>query len=197
MSSGGLDSSLLLLMLAMEGHDLFPLHIDYGHLAEQREWAACQAICKHLHMREPVKLDVSGIRIIPSGLTNSSLHIEKNAFLPTRNLIFATLGAAYCYSISARVVAMGLLANPIFPDQTPEFVKAAEACISTALGTSIKIMTPFISLDKRETLKLAQKYKLPLEITYYCHSGNEEPCGVCVSCKERIAAEQPLNTHTQ
>jgi len=193
MASGGLDSSLLMLMLKKEGHDLFPVHVDYGHLAEDREWFACQNVCRYLAVKEPVRIDLSGIRLIPSGLTNSALDIEKDAFLPTRNLLFIVIGAAYAYTVSSQTVAAGILANPIFPDQTPEFVKAAETCISVALGRRISVLTPFISLDKRDILRLAQKHGLPLDITYFCHMGKAKPCGVCISCKERIAAENSLS----
>ena len=87
---------------------------------------------------------------------------------------------------------MGIVANPIFPDQTEGFFQKAQACISSALGAETTIMTPLISLDKREVLKLAKARGLPFELTYYCHSGKAQPCGVCISCKERIAAEKML-----
>lgn len=194
LSSGGLDSSLLMLLMKKEGHDIVPVHIDYGHLAEEREWQSCQRIAKHLVLPSPVKMNASGLALLPSGLVNSSLHIEKDAFLPTRNLLFAVMGAAYGYSISANAVALGILANPIFPDQTKEFIDLAEKCIVKALGRNIRLLTPFIALDKREIIKLARKYELPFNLTYYCHSGSEQPCGICISCKERIAAERYLQS---
>ena len=60
--------------------------------------------------------------MIPSGITDASLDIEKEAFLPGRNLMLLTLGAAYGYVRSAHVVAIGLLSSSIFPDQTSKFV---------------------------------------------------------------------------
>lgn len=194
LSSGGVDSTVLMFLTKKEGHDVYPVHIDYGQLAEEREWVASRSVCKYLAVSDPVRIDVSGIRLVPSGLTDRNLDVVKHAFLPTRNLLFVTLGAAYAYSILADAVAIGILANPIFPDQTPEFIRSAESCISTALGRRIRILAPFISLDKRETLKLAEKYGLPIESTYYCHSGGKDPCGLCISCKERITAEESLRS---
>jgi 7-cyano-7-deazaguanine synthase len=141
---------------------------------------------------EPVTMGLSGTERIPSGLVHSNLDIEKDAFFPTRNLLFTVLGSSYAYSISSKVVALGILANPIFPDQTSDFFKKAEICVSAALGVDMKVLTPLITLDKRETLKLAHKHGLPLELTYFCHSGSDQPCGKCISCKERIAAEKML-----
>ena len=192
LSSGGIDSSVMLRLLKKEDCRIFPLFVDYGQLAAKAEWEACQKICKYLDL-EPSRIDVSGFgHLIISGLTNRNLDIEKDAFLPTRNLLFLTVGAAYGYLKAAHVIAIGLLSNPIFPDQTVEFVQEAQGAITKALGVDISILTPLISLNKFDTLLLARKYGLPLSDTYSCHSGNKEPCGHCISCRERMAAEKWL-----
>jgi len=193
LASGGVDSSLMMLLLKKDGHKILPLFIDYGQLAREKEWVSCQDLCHFLGL-EPFRMDISGFgKSIPSGITDSGLNIEKNAFLPTRNLLFLTLGAAYAHVKSANVIAIGILSNPIFPDQTTDFIRAAQNSISTALGTNTIILAPLISLDKRDTLKLARKYGLPLDLTSSCHSSSKEPCGHCVSCKERLAAEAYLS----
>jgi len=138
-------------------------------------------------------MDVQGFgKSIPSGITNRDCDVEKDAFLPTRNLLLLTLGAAYGYVKAAHVVAISLLSNPIFPDQTKDFVQEAQKTISKALGVDVTILAPLISLDKSDTLRLARKYGLPVEDTYSCHLGGEKPCGRCISCQERIAAEKCL-----
>ena len=192
MMSGGVDSAMLAGLLKKQGHEILPVHVNYGQLAEEMEWSSCVRACDYLKVPEPVRIDLSGMKAIPSGLTDKSLDVEKAAFLPTRNLVFLVAGAAYAYSRSVNVVAIGLLANPIFPDQTPDFVKSAEACLTETLGTKVRVLAPFITLDKRDILKLAQKESFPLNLCYYCHSGGNVPCGVCISCKERIAAEESL-----
>ena len=196
LSSGGVDSSLLMFLLKKEGHDIYPIHINYGQIAEKKEWNACQKICKYLNLEKPTRFNLTDIKKIPSSLTNENLDIEKNAFLPNRNLLFLVLGSAYAFSINTYVVAIGIIANPIFPDQTKEFVNTTENCITISLGKKLKILAPFISLDKREILNLAIKHKLPIELTYYCHSGKTKPCGKCISCKERIAAEKAIKFRT-
>lgn len=193
LASGGVDSSVMMFLLKKEDHELLPLFIDYGQLARKREWEACQNFCQYLGLK-PHRMDISKFgKSIPSGITNSSLDIEKDAFLPTRNLLFLTLGASYGYAKSAYIVAIGLLSNPIFPDQTVEFVQISQKSISTALGADIRILTPLISLNKTDIFGLARKYGLPLDLTYSCHSGSEKPCGVCISCKERMVAEEYLS----
>ena len=192
LASGGIDSSVMMLLLEREGHELLPLFIDYGQLAREKEWMACQSVCQFLGLK-PHRMDISGFgKTIPSGITNDKFDVEKDAFLPTRNLLFLTLGAAYGYVKFASVVAIGLLSNPIFPDQTEKFIQAAQESISASLGVDITILAPSISLDKLDTIRLARKYGLPLDLTYSCHMGEDEPCGKCISCKETIAAERQL-----
>ena len=193
LSSGGVDSSVMMLMLKKKNYRLFPLFIDYGQRSARAEWEACRRVCQFMDL-QPERMDIQGFgHVIPSGLTRLNLDIEKAAFVPTRNLLFLTLGAAYGFAVTAYVIAIGVLANPIFPDQTAEFVEKAQSVISTALGINITILAPLISLNKIDTLRLARKHGLPIEFTYSCHSGSKNRCGHCISCKERIAAEKVLS----
>lgn len=193
LSSGGIDSSVMMQLLKKRDCRLFPLFIDYGQLAASAEWEACQRICQYLDLK-PNRMNVSGFgKLIPSGLTNQDLDVESQAFLPTRNLLLLTLGAAFGYTKSAYVIAIGLLSNPIFPDQTKEFIQEAQRTISKSLDIDISILSPLISLNKFDTIILARKYGLPLEYVYSCHLGTKQPCGRCISCKERIAAEKGLS----
>lgn len=192
LSSGGVDSSLTMLLLKKKDCSVFPLFVNYGQLSAEYEWNACQRVCEFLGLK-PDRMDVQGVgKLIPSGITNRDCDIENESFLPTRNLLFLTLGAAYGYVKAAHVIAIGLLSNPIFPDQTRDFIQEAQKTISKALGIDVTILAPLISLDKSDTLRLARKHGLPVEYTYSCHSGTQKPCGRCISCKERIAAERCL-----
>jgi len=180
-------------MLKRQGAEIRPLFIDYGQLAGSLEWQAVQMVCKHLDIGPPVRMDVSGFgKLIPSGLTDRRLDVKKKAFLPTRNLLFLSLSAAYAYSNDIYFVAIGLLSDSIFPDQTKDFISCAQKTISQALGENLKILTPLINLNKLDTIRLAEKYFLPLKITYSCHLGGKQPCGRCISCQERTVALEHL-----
>jgi len=188
LASGGIDSALMIGRFLKEGHDVYPLHINYNQLAESLEWEACQKVCEKFSLI-PHKMDIPGFGQLPSGLTDKEFDVYEDAFLPTRNLTFLVLGSAYAYTKDSDVIAIGLVSNPIFPDQKKVFIEKTEVCISSALDRKIHILTPLIDLNKKDVLKLAKEFGLA-DITYYCHSGTKPPCGRCISCKERIAAEQ-------
>jgi len=195
LTSGGIDSALLLYTFKNEDHEVLPLHINYDQLAKDKEWKACKSICEYFSL-VPFRMEVTGLGKLPSGLTNINLDIFEDAFLPTRNLTFLTLAAAYAYSMNTDTIAIGLLKTHDFPDQTKEFVKKAQISISEALGKEMKILAPLIDLDKRDVLRVAKEYNIP-NVTYYCHSGTDIPCGKCISCKERQVAESALKENKE
>jgi len=189
--SGGIDSTLMSLMAKEEGLTLFPLFVDYGQLAADKEWEACIRLHEKYGLPSVTRMDLSGFgRTIPSGITDRRLRINEDAFLPGRNLLFVLAGAAHAFKVQADSVALGFLnpAHHLFPDQTKEFIQAAEAVIETAMGKRIRILTPLIEMSKSDVLAMA--HARGLHDTYSCHAGGDTPCGVCVSCVEVINARR-------
>ncbi len=185
--SGGLDSTLMAVLARETNTSIYPLYVDYGHLARNRELFACRNVFKKLNLPQPEVIDLSGIgKLIPSGLTNQNLHIHDDAFLPGRNLFFILAGAAYGYRRNASAVAIGLLDETLskFPDQTTVFTKQAQQLLSVCLGREINVLTPLIKFTKQDVVALAKEKGI--SGTYSCHTGREEPCGVCIACKEFV-----------
>lgn len=191
LASGGIDSTLMCLMAAEEGVELFPLFVDYGQLGATKEWEACRRVHAAYDLPVPVRMDISGFgHTIPSGITDSTLRINEDAFLPGRNLLFALVGAAYAYSLRVDSVALGLL-DPIdhlFPDQTVEFVEACENAIEISVGRHISVLAPLMAFSKADVLEMANARGM--RGTYSCHSGDSVPCGVCVACIEIANAKK-------
>jgi len=188
--SGGIDSLVMAKIIEQEGEKQVPIHIDYGHLAREKEWSACKKILKICNLPEPIRVDLSGYgKLMPTGITDSQKDIYENAFLPGRNLLFLVVGASFAHYIGANKVAIGLLSEEfhLFPDQTEKFIVNTNFAINSALDSDITIITPLIAFGKNDVIKLAKHFKLPLHETYSCHSGNEMYCGKCISCKEILA----------
>ena len=80
--------------------------------------------------------------------------------------------------------------NPHYPDCTPEFIKSLEQTLQYATDNpNICIHTPLMWLTKAESIKLAKKNRALeyLHMTQTCYEGKSPACGVCPSCKLRIA----------
>ena len=189
--SGGVDSSLMALLANKEGITQHPLFIDYGQLGGKKELSSCRAIHAAYGLPEPVVLPLAGFgKVISSGLTDRGKDIFADAFLPGRNLLFLLAGAAYAYQANASAVAIGLLSEEthLFPDQTAQFLILAEAMLSLCMGRDIRVVAPLMKFYKSDVLELAKSYGLTG--TYSCHSGHDEPCGVCVSCRELFSTQR-------
>jgi len=188
--SGGLDSTVMALLTKEEGLTQFPLFIDYGQLGRDKELQACRANFKRHGLPEPMIAPLSGYgSLLSSGLTDPNKHILKDAFLPCRNLMFLTVGAAYAFQCGASAVGIGLLdeAFSLFPDQTKGFLSDAEALLSKGLGKPIRVISPLMTFSKADVLKIAKAKGITG--TYSCHAGTEPPCGKCVACREYIGLE--------
>lgn len=184
--SGGIDSTLMSILAKEEGIEQFPLFINYGQLCKDKELKTCFAIHEKYELPLPTVIDISGFgRIIPSGITNSKMHIYEDAFLPNRNLLFLVVASAFAYTRVANAVAIGLLweKHHIFPDQTEEFVQKAQIAINHAIGYKIRVITPLMSFTKKDILTIAKEKGI--NGTYSCHSGKDIPCGYCISCVEK------------
>jgi 7-cyano-7-deazaguanine synthase len=188
--SGGLDSTVMALLVKEEGLNQFPLFVDYGQLAGKRELTACQMNFQVHKLPEPTVMSLGGYgALLSSGLTDPSKDIFENAFLPCRNLMFVTVGAAYAFQCGAESVGIGLLdeAFHLFPDQTKRFLSEAETVLSTSLSKPITLVAPLMSFSKAEVLAIARAKGVTG--TYSCHAGTEIPCGVCVACREYSGLE--------
>lgn len=183
--SGGLDSTLVAKLAQEEGLQIFPLFVDYGQRARDRELAACRVAMKNLGLPEPEIAGLGGFgKLIRSGLTDTSLHIIDDAFTPGRNMLFLLTAAAYAHQKNADAISIGLLheSTSLFPDQTSGFLAEAERMISLCMGRTIKVLAPLSVFTKPDVVALAAEKGI--SGTYSCHIGDEVPCGNCISCNE-------------
>jgi 7-cyano-7-deazaguanine synthase len=187
--SGGIDSLTMCKILDIDGHKIFPIFIDYGQRSNEKEWESCVKVFKKTHLPDPEKVYLNGYgKVIRSGITDKTKDIYKDAYLPGRNLLFLVVAAAYASQRDINTIAIGLLSEKhhLFPDQTSEFLVNANFALNSALGKYFTIITPLIQFEKEDVIRIARHHKLPLELTYSCHSGNDEYCEECVACKEII-----------
>ena len=183
--SGGLDSSLVAVLAKEEGLEQFPLFVDYGQRAKDKELDACRGVLARLHLPAPEVANLNGFgSLIRSGLTDPTLDVVEDAFTPGRNMLFLLVAASYAHQRGAEAVSIGLLHEDtsLFPDQTKAFIADAQAVIRRCMGRDIRIIAPLSAFHKTEVVELAQEKGIIG--TYSCHLGLDEACGACIACNE-------------
>lgn len=188
--SGGLDSTVMSVLIKEEGLEQYPVFVNYGQINKDREWSACLHNFQKLGLPAPRIVDVPGYgSAFSSGLTNRELDIVQDAFLPGRNMLFLLCGSAQAHQVNADAIAIGLLNErlSLFPDQRRSFLEPARLVLSETVGRPIQILAPLMSFGKSEVLAIAKEKGI--RDTYSCHAGMVPPCGKCIACREYAGLE--------
>jgi 7-cyano-7-deazaguanine synthase len=193
--SGGFDSTTLLYKLIDEGKDVVCLSFNYGQKAS-KELEYAKRTCNKLNIHHEI-FDISSILdmlkwsslIDPS---NKQVEQPQNTVVPSRNTILLELATAYAISNNCDGVYYGAIKGDIgdYPDTTPVFLEQINELNRVNNYQYIPIFAPFIELEKWEVAKIALELNIPLEDSWSCYLGGDEPCGECFSCKTRIEAIQ-------
>ncbi len=189
--SGGLDSTLCLLLAREADREVVSLGVDYGqrHRIEM-EFALAQ--CQRFGVQRRV-LRVEWdkpVRPIPVGRSPEKIRAEVSpAFLPGRNVVFLTLACAEAAGAGAGEVWIGVNAVDFsgYPDCKPEFVEAYREMIGLAVPGAPEIVTPLMRLTKPQIAAEARRLGLAEGDTWSCYQPRLSaegltPCGECDAC---------------
>lgn len=200
--SGGLDSTTALYWAKSEYSSVIALSIRYGQ-RHVKELNAARAVARAAKVRLH-EVAISLPWLGGSSLTNSSLRIPAmplnkigqggipSTYVPGRNTIFLSLAVSLADAVGAEAIVIG--ANALdysgYPDCRPPFINAfgkvaVEGTKRGSEGKPLKILAPLLRLDKKGVVRLAQKVRAPLHLTWSCYAGRAKPCRVCDSCKLR------------
>ena len=189
--SGGLDSTLCLLLAKEAGHEVVSLGIDYGqrhHIELEYALAQCR---KHGVKRRILRVEWDKpARDIPTGRSLDEIRSGVSpAFLPARNAVFLTLACAEAAGIGAAEVWIGVNAvdSSGYPDCRPEFVEAFRAMIDAAIPGGPKVVAPLIEMSKPAIAAEARRLGLAPGDTWSCYqpcftNQGITPCGRCDAC---------------
>jgi 7-cyano-7-deazaguanine synthase len=166
--SGGIDSSALLALLARRGRRVSALFVDYGQPAARREWDAARQVARRLGI-EVTRADSSGLAITDAGE------------IAGRNGLFL-LTALAVTRISNGVVAIGIHGGTEYSDCGDAFVAAMQSVFDIYRDGTVRVAAPFVSFGKADVWRLATEIGTPLDCTYSCELGLDQPCGRCLSC---------------
>ena len=201
--SGGLDSTTCMAVAKAAGYELYAISFDY-HQRHRAELRAARSVADFYGVREHLIIETNMDAIGGSALTDSSIDVPSNraefigvpvTYVPARNLIFLSYALGYAERLGATHIYIGV--NSVdysgYPDCRPEFIQRFQELADYATkataedGIAIKVETPLQYLSKVEIIKLGAKLNAPYKLTRSCYNDGEASCGVCDSCKLRLA----------
>lgn len=115
-----------------------------------------------------------------------------STYVPFRNGLFISSAASVALSNDCGVIYYGAhsddAAGNAYPDCSSAFNNAMNDAVYIGSGNQLKIIAPFVEMTKADIVKQGLELGVPYELTWSCYEGNEKPCGVCGTCRDRIAA---------
>lgn len=207
--SGGVDSTTCLALAVKKygAENVVALSVSYGQ-KHSKEISASEAVAKYYNV-EHIKLDLGLIFKYSdcSLLEHSEAEIphesyseqlEKTSgspvstYVPFRNGLFIAAAASVAVSKGCGVIIYGAHADDsagnAYPDCSPDFNEAMGKAVFEGSGGQVSLEAPFVGLSKAQVVKTGLELDVPYELTWSCYEGGDKPCGVCGTCRDRLAA---------
>ena len=173
---------------------LVPLFIDYGQHCARTELATAKTVLP-ASLRDRIEvIDLSSVyrhsssRLIrPADLWEDDV-VADDLYVPLRNLLLFTAGAAYAQSINANRVYAAII-NTVRAkevDCSVNFFARLNAVVDIYGG--IELVLPFRDMSKVQVAELGVFLGAPIAHTYSCQASADVPCGACPNCVERLNA---------
>ena len=203
--SGGLDCTVATCVYDKD-YEIHAITFNYGQKAFNQELKASKNICEKMGWRHEVielpwlsKISTSSLNTdeeIPEVNENDLDDLDKssktasNVWVPARNTVFTSIALSYAESIGAEIIIVGWNGEEgeTFPDNSKEYMDEFNELISVGSPDKIRIEAPAINLNKEEIVELGVEVGAPMNLSYSCYKGGDEPCGVCESCMRRKRA---------
>jgi 7-cyano-7-deazaguanine synthase len=192
--SGGIDSATALYLTKRKTAEIYTLNVIYDEVFDReaeisRKLASAAQVKEHISVLAPFYRDLER-RYHPAPSSQVS-----SAYIPARNIVFYGVAVAYAETLGADKVVFGSNADDAneLPDASSDFAKLMNQLVRIGTrtgweGRTIEITNPLIEYTKTETLKLAVKLGVPLELTWSCYENGETPCDKCRGCRMRLKA---------
>jgi 7-cyano-7-deazaguanine synthase len=204
--SGGLDSSTVLYQAKADGYECYAISFDYQQ-RHRRELKSAEAIARCANVKEHQVISFDLRQWGGSALTDDDIDLPESrsleqmsqnipiTYVPARNTIFLSFGLSYAEAKGAERVYVGVNALDYsgYPDCRPDYIEAMQHVFELGTkqgreGQPIRIVTPLINLKKTAIIELGNQLGVPWEQTWSCYAGGDFACGVCDSCRLRLAA---------
>jgi 7-cyano-7-deazaguanine synthase len=194
-----MDSCVTAATAIADGYDLAFLYVNYGQLTKFRELKAFHDIADHYLVKQKLVVDLSHLlEIGGSCLTDENIEVPDAdlenldipvSYVPFRNANILSAAVSWAEVLEAKAIYVGAVEDDSsgYPDCRRSFFDAFEHTIETGTkpNTKIKIITPLITLSKKEIVEMGITLNAPLNLTWSCYKNEDIPCGECDSCALR------------
>jgi 7-cyano-7-deazaguanine synthase len=197
--SGGMDS-VTALHWARRQHDVrAAVSFDYGAKHNHREIPFAAEHAAQIGTRhEIITLDFVN-RLFASDLLKSGGDIPeghyeaenmKQTVVPFRNGIMLAIAGGFAESVGAEglVIAAHGGDHAIYPDCREDFMRAMSDALRLGTYAELKLLRPFIALNKGQIAIEGAKLGVDFSRTWSCYKGGDIHCGKCGTCVERREA---------
>ncbi|MES2127858.1 MAG: 7-cyano-7-deazaguanine synthase QueC [Pseudomonadota bacterium] len=217
--SGGQDSATCLAWALERYQHVETIGFDYGqrHAIELTVRPSLLAAMRALkpewqaRLGEDHLIDLSLIgKISDTALTSDTAIAMQanglpNTFVPGRNLLFMTVAATVAYRRGLNVLVGGMCETDFsgYPDCRDDTMKALQVALNLGMATRLKLETPLMWIDKKQTWQLARDTGGPALVelirsgTHTCYLGERGVlhawgygCGTCPACELRARGYQ-------
>ncbi len=217
--SGGQDSTTCLAWALERYERVETIGFDYGqrHAIELEVRPAVLAGVRKIapawdaRLGEDHMIDLSLIGKISDTALTSDVAIAMqanglpNTFVPGRNLMFMMVAATLAYRRGLTVLVGGMCETDFsgYPDCRDDTMKALQVALNLGMATRLKVETPLMWIDKKETWQLAERtggqalVDLIRTETHTCYLGERGAlhpwgygCGTCPACELRARGYQ-------
>ncbi len=204
LTSGGLDSCILLKHAVDIGYTVRPFYIRGGLAWEAAEHEALEQFLRAVSCRriEPLIVldlpmrDLYGAHWSVTGRDVPEADTPDEAvYLPGRIALLTIKAALWCQLHGIDDLALATLRTNPFDDASATSFDRLGAALSSMGLRPIRILRPFGGLSKRQVMELGRDF--PLHLTFSCLSPRgKRHCGQCNKCAERQEAFRMIGYKT-
>ena len=203
--SGGLDSTVAT-AYCNDKYEIHAITFNYGQRSAEMEIKSAGAVCEKLGIEHSV-IDLPWLKKLGKSALTSDEDIPelkmdeldskeicdetaKKVWVPGRNVVFTAIATSFAEALNAEKIIVGwdLEEAATFPDNSKEFLDAFNNVLKIGTLDGVEIEAPAINMSKTEIVELGIHIDAPMDLSYSCYIGEEEPCGTCESCMRRIRA---------
>src|SRR3954463_5060093 len=197
--SGGMDS-VTALYWAARGHTVTAvLSFDYGAKHNHREIPFAREHAAKLGVRHETvalpfvnQLFASDLLLGGGDIPEGHYEAEnmKQTVVPFRNAIMLSIATGFAESIGAEALVIAAHGgdHAIYPDCREDFMGALGEAMRLGTYAGVKLLRPFIALNKGQIAAEGAKLGVDFARTWSCYKGGPVHCGKCGTCVERREA---------